>query len=184
MSNSERGVLQTAAAIASALLGALLLLLGVAAVAALLIASAQAGGESWESLGARAAAEIGDEPVALLGIFGVDLPTLFAQFAAAQGLPAFGTFAREVLAALFVGVALFPQAGLTTLIAARSIWRLTPAAPRGLLRIYAGALTLFGAVGLVIASAPHLIWGLVLALGLLTFAALRSSSPVTPPYSA
>ena len=64
------------------------------------------------------------------------------------------------------------------------IWRLTPAAERGVLQLYAVVVTLLGALGLLIAAAPHLIWGPVLFVGLLTLLALRRPRAVTPPYSA
>jgi hypothetical protein len=184
MSSNRRSVLSIAAAAANVLIGALLLLIGVAAIAALAVASVQAGGESWESLGTRASAELGTDVAGLLELFGISLSTLFAEFAVAQGLPAFPVFAREILAALYVGVALFVPVGLTALVAARALFNLTPSTPRGLLRIYAVTLTLVGFVGIDIASAPHLIWGLVLVVGLLTLLALRRPRAVTPPYSA
>lgn len=184
MSSNRSSALPVAAAFANVLIGALLLLIGVAAIAALIAASVQVGGESWESLGTRASAEIGADVAGLLELFGVSLSMLFAEFAAAQGLPALPLFAREVLAALYVGVALFVPVGTTALVAARAMWSLTPSAPRGLLRIYAVTLTLVGVVGIAIASAPHLIWGLVLAAGVLNLLALRRPRAVIPPYSA
>jgi hypothetical protein len=45
-------------------------------------------------------------------------------------------------------------------------------------------LTLVGVVGIAIASAPHLIWGIALAAGLLNLLALRRPRAVTPQYSA
>ena len=184
MSSSRRSVLSIAAAAANALLGALLLAIGVAAIAALIVASIQAGGESWESLGTRASAELGEDVAGILELFGVSLSTLFAEFAAAQGLPAFPVFAREILAALYVGIALFVPTGLAALVAARAVWSLTASSARGALRLYAITLTAVGAIGLFIASAPHLIWGLVIAAGVLNLLALRRPRAVTPPYSA
>jgi hypothetical protein len=184
MSSNQRSVLSIAAATANVLIGLLLVLIGTVAIAALIVASMQAGGESWESLGSRASAQLGADVVGLLELFGVSLSTLFAEFAAAEGLPAFPVFAREILALLYVGVALFVPAGMTALVAARVLFRLTPATPRGVLRIYAVTLTLVGVVGIVIASAPHLLWGLVLAAGLLNLLALRRPRAETPQYSA
>jgi hypothetical protein len=184
MSSSRRSVLTIAAAAANALLGALLLAIGVAAIAALIVASVQAGGESWESLGTRASAGLGADVAGILELFGVSLSTLFAEFAVAQGLPAFPIFAREILAALFVGIALFVPTGLAALVAARAVWSLAASSARGALRLYAITLTTVGSIGLFIASAPHLIWGLTLAAGLLNLLALRRPRAVTPPYSA
>jgi hypothetical protein len=184
MSSSRRSWLSIAAAAASALLGALLLAIGVAANAALLMASVQAGGETWESLGTRASAGLGADVAGLLELFGISLSTLFAEFAVSQGLPAFPVFAREILAALYVGVALFVPVGITALAAARALFHLAPSTPRGLLRVYAVTLTLIGVAGIAIASAPHLIWGIVLAAGLLSLLALRRPRATTPPYSA
>jgi len=184
MSSNQRSILSIAAAAANALLGALLLAIGVAAIAALVVASVQAGGESWESLGTRASAGLGADVAGILELFGVSLSTLFAEFAVSQGLPAFPVFAREILAALYVGIALFVPVGFTALAAARALFRLTPSTPRGLLRVYAVTLTLVGVVGIAIASAPHLIWGAVLAAGLLNLLALRRPRAVTPQYSA
>ena len=184
MSSNRRSVFSIAAAVANMLIGALLLVIGVAAIAALILASVQAGGESWESLGTRASAELDADVAGILELFGVSLSTLFAEFAVAQGLPAFPVFAREILAALYVGIALFVPVGIAALAAARALFRLTPSTPRGLLRVYAVTLTLVGVVGIAIASAPHLIWGLVLAAGVLNLLALRRPRAVTPEYSA
>jgi hypothetical protein len=184
MSSNRRSVLSIAAAAANALIGALLLAIGVAAIAALVVASIQAGGESWESLGTRASAELGEDVAGILELFGVSLSTLFAEFAAAQGLPEFPVFAREILAALYVGIALFVPTGLAALVAARAVWSLTASSARGALRLYAITLTAVGAIGIFIASAPHLIWGLVIAAGVLNLVALRRPRAVTPPYSA
>ena len=184
MSSNRRSVLSIAAAAVNALLGALLLTIGVAAIAALVVASVQAGGESWESLGTRASAGLGADVAGILELFGVSLSTIFAEFAVSQGLPAFPVFAREILAALYVGIALFVPVGITALAAARALFRLTPSTPRALLRVYAVTLTLVGVVGIAIASAPHLIWGIALAAGLLNLLALRRPRAVTPQYSA
>jgi hypothetical protein len=184
MSSNQRSVLSIAAAAANALLGALLLVVGVAAIAALIVASVQAGGESWESLGTRASAGLGADVAGLLELFGVNLSTLFTEFAAAQGLPEFPVFAREILAALYVGIALFVPTGLAALVAARAVLSLTASSARWALRLYAITLMAVGAIGLFIASAPHLIWGLVLATGLLNILALRRPRAVAPAYSA
>jgi hypothetical protein len=52
------------------------------------------------------------------------------------------------------------------------------------LHLYALLVTLLGALGLLIAAAPHPIWGSVLVVGLLTLLAIRRPRAVTPPYSA
>ena len=91
---------------------------------------------------------------------------------------------REILAALYVGISLFVPTGLAAIVAARAVWSLTASTARGALRLYAITLTAVGAIGLFIASAPHLIWGLTLAAGLLNLLALRRPRAVTPPYSA
>ena len=179
-----RGVLLIVAAAANALLSLLLVLTGVVLIGGLFNLALVAGNTSWGLLGARAAAELGEEFVALLQLFGADPAALLEEFAASQGLPAFDRFARDLLAALFVGVALFIPSGVASGLAAVRIWRLTPAAERGVLQLYAVVVTLLGALGLLIAAAPHLIWGLVLVVGLLTLLALRRPRAVTPPYSA
>jgi hypothetical protein len=179
-----RGVLLMLAAATNALLSLLLLLTGVALIGGLIYASLVSGNESWASLGARAAAELGEEFVALLELFGIDAAGLLEEFAASQGLPSFDRFARDLLAALFVGVALFIPSGVASGLATARIWRLTPTAERGVLQLYALVVTLLGALGLLIAAAPHPIWGLVLVVGLLTLLALRQPNKVQPPYSA
>ena len=179
-----RGVLLMVAAAANAILSLLLLLVGIVLIGGLFGVAVDVGDTSWGLLGARAAAELGEEFVALLQLFGADPAALLEEFAASQGLPAFDRFARDLLAALFVGVALFIPSGVASGLAAARIWRLTPAADRGVLRLYALLVTLLGALGLLIAAAPHLIWGLVLVVGLLTLLALRRPRAVTPPYSA
>ena len=179
-----RGVLLVVAAATNALLSLLLLLAGIVLIGGLIYVSRIAGNESWALLGARASAELGEEFVGLLELFGIDAAGLLEEFAASQGLPAFDRFARDLLAALFVGVALFIPAGVASVLAAARIWRLTPAAERGVLQLYAVVVTLLGALGLLIAAAPHLIWGLVLVVGLLTLLALRRPRAESPPYSA
>ncbi len=181
---NRRSVLLVVAAAANALLSLLLVLTGVVLIGGLFNLALVAGNTSWGLLGARAAAELGEEFVALLQLFGADPAALLEEFAASQGLPAFDRFARDLLAALFVGVALFIPAGVASGLAAARIWRLTPAAERGVLHLYALLVTLLGALGLLIAAAPHLIWGPVLVVGLLTLLALRRPRAVTPPYSA
>jgi hypothetical protein len=181
---NRRSVLLIVAAATNALLSLLLLLAGVVLIGGLTYASLIAGNESWASLGARAAAGLGEEFVALLQVFGVDPATLLEEFAVSQGLPSFDRFARDLLAALFVGVALFIPSGVASGLAAARIWRLTPAAERGVLQLYAVVVTLLGAFGLLIAAAPHLIWGPVLVVGLLTLLALRRPRSESPPYSA
>jgi len=179
-----RGVLLMVAAAANAILSLLLLLVGIVLIGGLFGVAVDVGDTSWGLLGARAAAELGEEFVALLQLFGADPAALLEEFAASQGLPAFDRFARDLLAALFVGVALFIPSGVASGLAAARIWRLRPAAERGVLQLYALLVTLLGALGLLIAAAPHLIWGLVLVVGLLTLLALRRPRAVTPPYSA
>ena len=179
-----RGVLLIVAAAANAILSLLLLLVGTVLIGGLFNLTLAAGNTSWSLLGARAAAELGEEFVALLQLFGADPAALLEEFVASQGLPAFDRFARDILAALFVGVALFIPSGVASGLAAARIWQLTPAAERGVLQLYALVVTLLGALGLLIAAAPHLIWGPVLVVGLLTLLALRRPRAVTPPYSA
>ena len=179
-----RGVLLMVAAATNAILSLLLLLVGIVLIGGLFGLAVDVGDTSWGLLGARAAAELGEEFVGLLQLFGADPAALLEEFAASQGLPAFDRFARDLLAALFVGVALFIPSGVASGLAAARIWRLTPAGERGVLQLYALVVTLLGALGLLIAFAPHLIWGLVLVVGLLTLLALRRPRAVTPPYSA
>ena len=181
---NRRSVLLVVAAATNALLSLLLLLAGIILIGGLIYASLIAGNESWASLGARAAAELGEEFVGLLELFGIDAAGLLEEFAASQGLPAFDRFARDLLAALFVGVALFIPAGVASGLAAVRIWRLTPAAERGVLQLYATVITLVGALGLLIAATPHPIWVAVLVIGVLTLLALRRPRAVSPPYSA
>lgn len=181
---NRRGVLLIAAATSNALLSLLLLLVGIVLTGGLINLALIAGNESWASLGARAAAELGEEFVALLALFGADPGALLQELVTAQGLPPFDRFARDLLAALFVGVALFIPAGVASGLAAVRIWRLTPAADRGVLQLYAVVVTLLGAIGLLIAAAPHLIWGSVLLIGLISLLALRRPRAVSPPYSA
>ena len=181
---NRRGVLLIAAATFNGILALLLLLVGIVLIGGLIYVSLIAGNESWTSLGARAAAELGEEFVALLALFGADPGALLQEFVTAQGLPPFDRFARDLLAALFVGVALFIPAGVASGLAAARIWRLTPAADRGVLQLYAVVVTLLGAIGLLIAATPHLIWGSVLLIGLISLLALRRPRAVSPPYSA
>jgi len=179
-----RGVLLIVAAATNALLSLLLLLVGTVLIGGLINLALVAGNTSWALLGARAAAELGEEFVTLLTLFGTDPGALLQEFVTTQGLPSFDRFARDLLAALFVGVALFIPSGVASGLAAARIWRLTPAAERGVLQLYAVVVTLLGALGLLIAAAPHLIWGPVLVVGVLTLLALRRPRAVTPPYSA
>ena len=102
-----RGVLLIVAAASNALLSLLLLLVGTVLIGGLINAALVAGNTTWGLLGERAAAELGEEFVALLQLFGADPSALLEEFVASQGLPSFDRFARDLLAALFVGVALF-----------------------------------------------------------------------------
>jgi hypothetical protein len=180
---SGSGLLLKAAATTNALLSLLLLLVGTLLTAGLFYLAFVAGNTSWALLGTRAAAELGAEFVALLDLFEIDPASLLEAVVASQGLPEFDRFARDLLAALFVGVALFIPSGVASGLAAVRIWRLTPAADRSVLRLYALVVALLGALGLLIAAAPHLIWGAVLAVGLLTLLAIRKRNSAEPPYS-
>jgi len=177
-------VLLIVAAAANALLSLLLLLVGIVLIGGLINLALVASNTSWSLLGSRAAAELGEEFVALLTLFGADPGALLQEFVTAQGLPSFDRFARDLLAALFVGVALFIPAGVASGLAAMRIWRLTPAADRGVLQLYAVVVTLLGAIGLLIAAAPHPIWGSVLLIGLISLLALRRPRAVKLPYGA
>lgn len=181
---NRRGVLRVFAAASNALLALLLLLVGIVLTGGLINLALVAGNTSWSLLGARAAAELGEEFVALLDLFGIDPAALLEEFAASQGLPPFDRLARDLLAALFVGVALFIPSGVASALAAVRIWRLTPAADRGALQLYAVLVTLLGTLGLLIAATPHPIWVAVLVIGLITLLALRRPRAVSPPYSA
>jgi len=172
------------AAAANALLSLLLLLVGVVLIGGLFNLALVASNTSWSLLGSRAAAELGEEFVALLTLIGADPGALLQEFVTAQGLPPLDRFARDLLAALFVGVALFIPAGVASGLAAVRIWRLTPAADRGMLQLYAVVVTLLGVIGLLIAAAPHLIWGSVLLIGLISLLALRQPRAVKLPYGA
>jgi len=177
-------VLLIVAAAANALLSLLLLLVGVVLIGGLFNLALVASNTSWSLLGSRAAAELGEEFVALLTLIGADPGALLQEFVTAQGLPPLDRFARDLLAALFVGVALFIPAGVASGLAAVRIWRLTPAADRGMLQLYAVVVTLLGVIGLLIAAAPHLIWGSVLLIGLISLLALRQPRAVKLPYGA
>ncbi len=93
---NRRSVLLVVAAATNALLSLLLLLAGIILIGGLIYASLIAGNESWASLGARAAAELGEEFVGLLELFGIDAAGLLEEFAASQGLPAFDRFAQSL----------------------------------------------------------------------------------------
>jgi hypothetical protein len=91
-----------------------------------------------------------------------------------NNLPEFGAWVRQILALLMVAAVALGLAGAAPLWVARALW--SRQSSRAVL-LFGILLSAIGVVGLVVTGAPQLIWGLVLANGLLTLVASRTIRP-------
>lgn len=171
---SPRGVAQTAAMISNGLLGVALVAAGLLGLVAIAVAAADIADQTWASLGARITAELGIDVATLFETFQIDIAVILTTLAEQNNLPEFGAWVRQILALLMIAAVALGLAGAAPLWVARALW----------LRRSSRAVLLFGVVfsavgviGLLVTGAPQLIWGLVLANGLLTLVASRTARP-------
>jgi hypothetical protein len=171
---SPRGVAQTAATISNGLLGVALVASGLLGLVAIAVAAADIADQTWASLGAQITAELGIDVATLFETFQIDIAVILTTLAEQNNLPEFGAWVRQILALLMIAAVALGLAGAAPLWVARALW----------LRRSSRAVLLFGVVssavgviGLLVTGAPQLIWGLVLANGLLTLVASRTARP-------
>jgi len=171
---SPRGIAQIAAAVSNALLGVVLIAAGLAGLVAIAVVTLDIADQTWVSLGAQITAELGTDVETLFETFQIDVAVILATLAEQNGLPEFGAWVRQILAVLMVAVVALGLAGAAPLWVARALW--SRRSSRAVL-LFGVALSAIGAFGLLVTGAPQLIWGLVLANGLLTLVASRTIRP-------
>jgi len=171
---SPRGIAQIAAAVSNALLGVVLIAAGLAGLVAIAVVTLDIADQTWVSLGAQITAELGSDVATLLESFQIDIAVILATLADQNNLPEFGAWVRQILALLMVAAVALGLAGAAPLWVARALW--SRRSSRAVL-LFGVALSAIGAFGLLVTGAPQLIWGLVLANGLLTLVASRTARP-------
>jgi len=167
---SPRGIAQIAAAVSNALLGVVLIAAGLAGLVAIAVVTLDIADQTWVSLGAQITAELGSDVATLLATFQIDIAVILTTLADQNNLPEFGAWVRQILALLMVAAV----AGAAPLWVARALWGRRSS--RAVL-LFGVLLSAIGAFGLLVTGAPQLIWGLVLANGLLTLVASRTARP-------
>jgi len=172
---SPRGIVQIAATISNGLLGVALIAAGVLGLVAIAVAAADIADQTWVSLGAQITAELGTDVETLFETFQIDVAVILTTLAEQNGLPEFGAWVRQILAVLMVAVVALGLAGAAPLWVARALW--SRRSNRAVL-LFGVILSAIGAFGLLVTGAPQLIWGLVLANGLLTVVASRTTRPL------
>jgi hypothetical protein len=171
---SPRGIAQIAAAISNALLGVVLIAAGLAGLVAIAVVTLDIADQTWVSLGAQITAELGSDVATLLETFQIDIAVILTTLADQNNLPEFGAWVRQILALLMVAAVALGLAGAAPLWVARALW--SRRSSRAVL-LFGVLLSAIGAFGLLVTGAPQLIWGLVLANGLLTLVASRTARP-------
>ena len=171
---SPRGIAQIAAAVSNALLGVVLIAAGLAGLVAIAVVTLDIADQTWVSLGAQITAELGSDVATLLATFQIDIAVILTALAEQNNLPEFGAWVRQILALLMVAAVALGLAGAAPLWVARALW--SRRSSRAVL-LFGVALSAIGAFGLIVTGAPQLIWGLVLANGLLTLVASRTIRP-------
>lgn len=171
---SARGIAQIAATISNGLLGVALIAAGVLGIVAIAVAAADIADQTWVSLGAQITTELGSDVEALFETFQIDIAVILATLAEQNNLPEFGAWVRQILAMLMVAAVALGLAGAAPLWVARALW--SRRSSRVVL-LFGVAVSFVGVFGLLVTGAPQLIWGLVLANGLLTLVASRASRP-------
>ena len=171
---SPRGIAQIAATIGNGLLGVVLIGAGLLGLVAIAVAAADIADQTWVSLGAQITAQLGSDIAALFETFQIDIAVILTTLAEQNNLPEFGAWVRQILALLMVAAVALGLAGAAPLWVARALWarRSSRAVP-----LFGVALSAIGVFGLLVTGAPQLIWGLVLANGLLTLVASRTARP-------
>ena len=171
---SPRGIVQIAAAVSNGLLGVALIAAGLVGLIAIAVVAFDIADQTWVSLGAQITAELGADVAALFETFQIDIAVILTTLAEQNNLPEFGAWVRQILAVLMVAVVALGLAGAAPLWVARALW--SRRSSRAVL-LFGVALSAIGAYGLLVTGAPQLIWGLVLANGLLTLVASRTARP-------
>jgi hypothetical protein len=171
---APRGVAQIAAAASNALLGVALIASGLFGLVAIAVAASDIADQTWVSLGAQLTAELGSDVATLFDTFQIDIAVILTTLADQNNLPEFGAWVRQILALLMVAAVALGLAGAAPLWVARALW--SRRSSRAVL-LFGVALSAIGVFGLIVTGAPQLIWGLVLANGLLTLVASRTARP-------
>jgi len=171
---SRRGIVQIAAAVSNALLGVVLIAAGLAGLVAIAVVALDIADQTWVSLGAQITTELGTDVETLFETFQIDVAVILTTLADQNNLPEFGAWVRQILALLMVAAVALGLAGAAPLWVGRALW--SRRSSRAVL-LFGVALSAIGAFGLLVTGAPQLIWGLVLANGLLTVVASRTTRP-------
>ncbi|NDH28690.1 MAG: hypothetical protein EBX81_05155 [bacterium] len=167
---SPRGIVQIAAAVSNGLLGVALIAAGLVGLIAVAVVAFDIADQTWVSLGTQITAELGADVAALFETFQIDIAVILTTLADQNNLPEFGAWVRQILALLMVAAVALGLAGAAPLWVARALW--SRRSSRAVL-IFGMTLSAIGVFGLLVTGAPQLIWGLVLADGLLTLVASR-----------
>lgn len=167
---SPRGIAQIAATVGNALLGITLIAASLASLVAIAVVALDIADETWATLGAQITAQLGADVVALFETFQIDIAVILAALAEQNNLPEFGAWVRQLLALLMVAAVALGMAGAAPIWIARALWSRRSSRA---VRIFGVTLSAIGVFGLLVTGAPQLIWGLVLADGLLTLVASR-----------
>ncbi|RLT26187.1 MAG: hypothetical protein DWI47_02800 [Chloroflexi bacterium] len=183
---SPRGIAQIAAAISNALLGIAMIAASLRGLFEIAVVAFDIADQTWVSLGTQITAELGTQIATELGgdvatlfeSFQIDitvaLTTLLATLADQNNLPEFGAWVRQILALLMVAAVALGVAGAAPLWVALALWSRRSS---GAVLLFGALLSAIGAFGLVVTGAPQVIWGLVLANGVLTLVASRTIRP-------
>lgn len=171
---ASRGVTQIAAATSNTIAGLALIAVGLLSLVLLAAIALDVADQTWASLGTQITDQLGTDVASLFAAFQIDLSVILSSIAEQNNLPEFGAWVRQVLGLLMVGSVALVLAAAAPLWVARAIW----GARSGRAVLSFGALlTLLGVMGILITGAPQIIWGLVLANGLLTLVASRTTGP-------
>jgi hypothetical protein len=171
---SHRGIAQIAAAVSNALLGVVLILTGLLGLVAIVVVAIDIADQTWVSLGAQITAQLGSDVASIFESFQIDVAVILTTLADQNNLPEFGAWIRQILALLMVAAIALGLAGAAPLWVAHALW--SRHSSRTVL-LFGVTLSAIGVFGLLVTGAPQLIWGLVLANGLLTLVASRTIRP-------
>jgi len=169
-----RGIAQIAAAVSNALLGVVLIAASLFGLVSIAIVAFDIADQTWVSLGAQITAQLGSDVATLFTTFQIDIAVILATLADQNNLPEFGAWVRQILALLMVAAVALGVAGAAPLWVARALWSRRSS---GAVLLFGVTLSVIGVFGLLVTGAPQLIWGLVLANGLLTLVASRTIRP-------
>ena len=171
---SPRGIAQIAAAVSNALLGIALIAAGLVGLVAIAVVAVDIADQTWASLGAQITSQLGSDVATLFETFQIDVAVILTSLADQNNLPEFGAWVRQILALLMVAPFALGLAGAAPIWVARALWSRRSS---GAVLLFGVLLSVIGVVGLLVTGAPQLIWGLVLANGLLTLVASRTIRP-------